>query len=340
MAILANFARVENACLSILLLAESTAAGSPSAAAPLPPHEPFFRIASDWPESLPSGVATLWIPLATFPPPKPQAASNFPLDRKLYLSCLWPGLPELWWRGRVSALPTALAFAAAANFLLVARFIYPEWLSSGLVRMAGWVGVAIWLFCVVRSIREMPLLLNPRRASGQPDRFVEAHQAYLRGQWAEAESLLADCLAIENRDPPSLILLCGVYRHTARLEAAQRLLEEIRLTEAADGWWLEVAAEQNRLDRDTRYGQTASDLRPDSSPEPTSPLPSASPPSANPTNQQLFTGNIASSVPSLGEGQCAEVSESAELSQADAVSVIAAELDLQSNRGRMAARAA
>jgi len=269
---------------------------------------------------------------------QPQPANDCPLDRKLYLSCLWPGLPELWWRGRVSALPTALAFAAAANFLLVARFIYPEWLASGLVRMAGWVGVAIWLFCVVRSIREMPLLLNPRRASGQPDRFVEAHQAYLRGRWTEAESLLSDCLAIENRDPPSLILLCGVYRHTARLEAAQRLLEEIRLTEAADRWWLEVAAEQNRLDRDWRYGQTASDSHPDSRPEPTLPLPSASESIENPKHQTLSNGKLASSVPSLGEDRCDEVSESAELSQEDAVSFLAAELDRQSDRGRLAAR--
>ncbi len=175
------------------------------------------------------------------------------MDRKLYLSCLWPGLPELWWRGRLGALPTAIAFAAAVNFLLVARFLYPEWLTLILVRMAGWVGVAVWLFCVLRSIRDMPALLNPRQASDQPDRFQDAHRAYLRAQWPEAESLLADCLSVENRDPPALLLLAGVYRHTGRAEAAERLLEEIRLTEAADRWWLEIAAEEKRLQRDRGY---------------------------------------------------------------------------------------
>ncbi len=175
------------------------------------------------------------------------------VDRKLYLSCLWPGLPELWWRGRLGALPTAVAFAAAVNFLLVAQFIYPEWLTLTLVRMAGWVGVAVWLFCVLRSVRDMPGLLHPRQVSEQPDRFSEAHRAYLRAQWPEAESLLADCLGIENRDPPALLLLAGVYRHTGRGEAAQRLLEEIRRTEAADRWWLEVDAEEKRLRRDVQY---------------------------------------------------------------------------------------
>jgi len=150
-------------------------------------------------------------------------------------------------------LPTAIAFAAALNFLLVARFLYPEWLTLFLVRMAGWVGVAVWLFCVLRSIRDMPGLLHPRQASGQPDRFEEAHQAYLQGRWPEAESLLADCLSIEYRDPPAMLLLAGVYRHTGRGEAAERVLEELRLTEAADRWWLEIEAEEKRLQRDRSY---------------------------------------------------------------------------------------
>jgi hypothetical protein len=153
----------------------------------------------------------------------------------------------------LGALPTALAFAAAVNFLLLAKFVYPEWLASGLVRMAGWIGVGLWLFCLFRAVRDMPTLLHPRRASGKPDRFVEAHAAYLRGKWGEAESLLTDGLAVESRDPPALLLLCGVYRHTGRLEAAERLIEEIRLTEAADRWWLEVSAEEKRLRRDERY---------------------------------------------------------------------------------------
>lgn len=202
--------------------------------------------------------------------------------------------------------------------------------------MAGWVGVAIWLFCVVRSLREMPLLLNPRRASGQPDRFVEAHQAYLRGQWAEAESLLSDCLAIENRDPPSLILLCGVYRHTARLEAAERLLEEIRLTEAADGWWLEVAAEQNRLERDKKFSTSAGRPQPESRFQSEPPLVPIDPPRINstPTTESV---SIRTALPT---DRAAEVSESSDLSSVDVVGEIAAEIDMQSDRSRLAGRAA
>ncbi len=171
------------------------------------------------------------------------------MSAQYYLTCLWPGLAELWWRGRLSSVPTALGFAAALNLMLVMRFLYPEWLTSGLVRLACWVGVAVWLYLVVQAIRELPGLIAPRSVSDEPDRFPEARHAYLNGNWSEAEGLFTDLLAIEPRDPPSLLLLCGVYRRTDRLDAATQLLDEIKRLEAADGWWMEIAAEQRRIER-------------------------------------------------------------------------------------------
>lgn len=329
MPIFVDFARVENGQFGIFC-PRFRAVGrrcrpSDVAFSGLPPLAP-TRYGADGGHFQPSVACCE--PAAAAQPSYRKPVDRRLLDRKLYLSCLWPGLPELWWRGRISALPTALAFAAAANFLLVARFVYPEWLASGLVRMGGWVGVAIWLFCVVRSIRDMPLLIHPRRASGQPDRFVEAHQAYLRGQWAEAESLLTDCLAIEHRDPPSLLLLCGVYRHTARLEAAQRLLEEIRLTEAADGWWLEVGAEQARLDRDKTYSHAPAEP-PSSTPD--------SPPDQRPVAQSHAT-----TPPALAPADVslAEVSQSREIPVLDVVGEIADEIAARSDLKSEPSRAA
>lgn len=171
------------------------------------------------------------------------------MEARYYATCLWPGLPELWWRGRLSALPAAIAFALALNGLLVTRYIYPGWMASGLVSMAFWIGVITWGFYVVRSIRELPTLITPRTVSDQPDRFPDARTAYLRGDWKEAEGLLTDVLAIEPRDPPALLLLTGVYRQTGRLEAAEILLEEIAKLEIAEAWWLEVQAEAERLKR-------------------------------------------------------------------------------------------
>jgi hypothetical protein len=166
-----------------------------------------------------------------------------------YLTCLWPGLPELWWRGRWSALPMAITFALAVNFVLITCFLFPGWLPSGLASMAFWVGLVAWGFLIVRGIRELPELVAPRAISEAPDEFPAAQAAYLRGHLERAERLLGDVLAIEHRDPPALLLLAGVYRQTERLESAQMLMKEIGRLEVTDHWFLEIAAEQQRLDR-------------------------------------------------------------------------------------------
>ena len=171
------------------------------------------------------------------------------MDAPHYITCLWPGLPEVWWRGRLAALPTALAFGLFLNLYLVARFLYPHWVSPALVGIAFWVGTSTWVFLVIRSLRDLPELIDPRSVSDEPDRFPEAHLAYLQGNWVEAEGKLTALLSIEPRDPPALLLLTGVYRHTDRLESAEMLLDEISRLEVADGWWLELAAERQRLIR-------------------------------------------------------------------------------------------
>jgi hypothetical protein len=178
---------------------------------------------------------------------------GFRMNNRLYWTCLWPGLPELWWRGRLAALPTAIAFALAFNGLLIARFVYPEWLTFGWVRVAGWVGVIAWFYCTLKNVRALPGLIHPRRVSDKPDRFADAHFAFLRSDWPRAEILLKDCLAIEERDPPTLLLLASVYRHKGQMELARACIDTLRITEAADRWWLEVDAEEKRWLRDQEY---------------------------------------------------------------------------------------
>lgn len=172
------------------------------------------------------------------------------LQPKHYLTCLWPGMAELWWRGRFSALPAAVAFAAVVNALLVAKFIYSDWLSGGLILLACWVVAAAWLVLTIRAIRELPLLLTPRQASDEPDHFPKAHTAYLRADYPTAEELLGETLRVDPRDPPALLMLSAIYRHTGRLHASKLLLSEITKLEVAENWRLEFAGEQARLERD------------------------------------------------------------------------------------------
>ena len=158
-------------------------------------------------------------------------------------------MAEIWWRGRLSALPSAIAFGIALNWLLLTTFLYTQWMSGILVAMACWIGVVAWGFYVVRRVRELPAMLAPRKVSEEPDRFCDAQAAYLSADWTTAEKLLQSVLAIEPRDPPALLMLAGVFRQTQRYDDAKILTQEISRLEIADGWHLELAAESKRLDR-------------------------------------------------------------------------------------------
>ena len=169
------------------------------------------------------------------------------MEARYYVTCLWPGLAELWWRGRLSALSAAIPFTIGINLFLVTRFIYPGWIAPGLVSMAFWVGIVAWGFYLARSVRELPNLLSPREVSQEPDLFPQAREAFLRGNWTKAEKLLTEVLSIEPRDPPALLLLTSIYRHTDRLESAEILLEQISRLEVSDHWALEITIEAKRL---------------------------------------------------------------------------------------------
>ncbi|WP_436714697.1 hypothetical protein U8335_17240 [Roseiconus lacunae] len=166
-----------------------------------------------------------------------------------YLSCLWPGLSELWWRGRLSALPAAIAFGVGLNSYLVLRFLFPTWLDPVLVRSGFWVGFVMWGYWSIKSLRELPVLIAPRDVAETPDTFPEAQTAYLRRDWEQAETLLLEALRVEPRDPPALLLLSSVYRELGRPQHSLALLAEISRLEVGDHWHIELEAERGRAER-------------------------------------------------------------------------------------------
>jgi uncharacterized protein HemY len=176
------------------------------------------------------------------------------MDRKVYATCLWPGLARLWFRGDFQGLLPAIVTTIAFNGLVLLRFVYPEMLSATqqvgtLIRLVGWSLVLLWVFAVVQEYRELPTVLAPRAVHRKHDRFKEAQQAFLLGNWLQAEQFLRETVSIEERDPPALLLLAAVYRRTGRIEEARQTLDLLGQLESGDAWYLELRAERQRLVR-------------------------------------------------------------------------------------------
>ena len=164
-----------------------------------------------------------------------------------WITCLWPGLSRLWFRGEVLGLLTATAFASLLNLLLVATFIWPE-LVHPVVWYAGWLIVTVFWCCGFwRSVRRWPELTGRALAGAGEDLFIQAQAEYLKGHWFEAETLLRQLLRHCNRDVDVLLMLATLYRRTGRLDEAEKQLDRMDRLDEARKWRWEIAQERETL---------------------------------------------------------------------------------------------
>ena len=73
------------------------------------------------------------------------------MRRMPWATYLWPGLPQLWHSGFVTALVLATGFAVLLNLLLLASFVWVELLSQWHLRL-GWLAIGlVWAATAIVS---------------------------------------------------------------------------------------------------------------------------------------------------------------------------------------------
>lgn len=163
-----------------------------------------------------------------------------------WITCLWPGLPRLWWRGEWSGFVAAVVFAVGLNAALAATFIAPHWVGATW-RLAGWTVLAVfWVICVHRgATRLSQIYAGDGRYNDAL--FGRAQEEYLKGQWFEAESLLLRLVREEPADVEGRLLLATLYRHTRRPELAAAQLDQMSKYPHAARWAWEIRQERHWL---------------------------------------------------------------------------------------------
>lgn len=195
--------------------------------------------------------------------------------------CLWPGLPAAWLMGVVRGLVTSLVFCWCVCWLLLATFVWPDWISVSILRL-WWIGTILtWLVATIRNCLRLPrLLATADQHSSQA--FVEAQQEYLSGNWFEAEAKLLQVLQHHPRDAEALLLLVGVLRRTKRHTPALRRLGQLELLDTAAIWQYEISREKALIQltlADLAAAPSPSDSPTDSTSDSTTePLPTKSSP--------------------------------------------------------------
>ena len=67
------------------------------------------------------------------------------------MACFWPGLAAAWYRGNTKSLAVAILSTWVMAFLLLATFVWPQWVSLFALRSL-WLGACVaWFVAMVRS---------------------------------------------------------------------------------------------------------------------------------------------------------------------------------------------
>ncbi len=158
---------------------------------------------------------------------------------------LWPGLPQLWKYGAWQHLAAAVVFALLLNLAILSTFLWSELLSPG-VRNLAWLAVfVIWVVSAVLSLRFSRGTQDEHGPAN--DRFCDAQEHYLRGEWFEAERLLNAEIHRNPRDVDSRLMLATLMRHTRRFDEATWHLDRLHRFDGSEKWALEIQREWELL---------------------------------------------------------------------------------------------
>lgn len=174
------------------------------------------------------------------------------MGRMPWATYLWPGLPQICRFGSWPGLGLAIGFAVLLNLALVGTILWDGLFTPG-ARKLIWAAVAItWIGSAVGArLRRQPTPSDP-----DGDDFPHALEQYLKGNWFEAEQILARLLDRNPRDVEARLMLATLLRHTGRGQEAARQLDCLETVEGSGRWALEIARERRGLAEGTAaYGR-------------------------------------------------------------------------------------
>lgn len=160
------------------------------------------------------------------------------------LTCFWPGLSAAWYRGNTSSLAIAIVSTWVLALLLMATFVWPQWVSSLALRSLWLLAMVIWVAASARSQWQFSRLMQVSKPLEAKDHFLLAQTDYLAGNWFEAEAKLLQILHDFPRDAESQLLLIGVLRHTRRFRPALRRLTHLQTLDSSARWSYEINRER------------------------------------------------------------------------------------------------
>jgi hypothetical protein len=117
------------------------------------------------------------------------------------------------------------------------------------MRNLVWLAIGtFWVTSAVFSYRWHRLYPAGEFTPTTEDRFREALDHYLRGNWFEAEHVLVSLLRRNPRDMDAGLMLATMLRHTRRFPESRACLDRLERFDGSEKWELEIRRERELLE--------------------------------------------------------------------------------------------
>jgi len=166
------------------------------------------------------------------------------------LTLIWPGLPWAWLRGSWAGLILATAFAICLNLCITTAWIWTSFIDLEMT-FGIWTATAIiWVVSTVSAISTFPQPLISSRDEVTDKLFVDARDAYLAGDWLQAETKLQTILALSPTDGEAQLLFGTLLRRVGRFVEAKKSLEKLGRSDSGQPWQYAIRHELSLIKRD------------------------------------------------------------------------------------------
>jgi len=183
------------------------------------------------------------------------------MRRMPWAAYLWPGLPQVAERGSWTGLAAAMAGAVLLNAALLSSFVWTDLIDRQL-RIICWVFVGVSWIAAGGFSAWWYRRQEARRSNPEAEAFEHLLDAYLKGNWIEAERLVGRLLQHDSHDLDARLLLATLLRHTKRFDEATRQLNDLVRRDGADRWALEIRREGELLTEARRTAAAPEDAKP------------------------------------------------------------------------------
>ena len=166
------------------------------------------------------------------------------------LTLIWPGLPWAWLRGSWAGLILATAFGICLNLCIITAWIWTSFIDLEMT-FGIWTATAIiWIVSTVSAMSTFPQPLISSRDEVTDKLFVDARDAYLAGDWLQAETKLQTILALSPTDGEAQLLFGTLLRRVGRFVEAKNSLEKLGRSDSGQPWQYAIRHELSLIKRD------------------------------------------------------------------------------------------